>query len=141
MFGQWMGENRIVLENGFEDDDFEEKFLEWLNSKSEEEILEGMERIVGRQEMIKIDDRFFIDTDEKCYVLKEKSKIMDKKSKNYGEEVLKVCGYYVNLESLLNGFLKVKTREFISGNEKEIKDLVKEIKTQTDYIKKLNLKV
>ena len=52
-----------------------------------------------------------------------------------------VCGYYVNLESLLNGFLKVKTREFISGNEKEIKDLVKEIKAQTDYIKKLNLKV
>ena len=48
MFGQWMGENRIVLENGFEDDDFEEKFLEWLNSKSEEEILEGMERIVRR---------------------------------------------------------------------------------------------
>ena len=48
MFGQWMGENRIVLENGFEDDDFEEKFLKWLNSKSEEEILEGMERIVGR---------------------------------------------------------------------------------------------
>ena len=91
--------------------------------------------------MIKIDDRFFIDTDENCYVLKEKSKIMDKKSKNYGEEVLKVCGYYVNLESLLNGFLKVKTREFISGNEKEIKDLVKEIKAQTDYIKKLNLKV
>ena len=29
--------------------------------------------------MIKIDDRFFIDTDEKCYVLKEKSKIMEKK--------------------------------------------------------------
>lgn len=48
MFGQWMGENRIVLENGFEDDDFEEKFLEWLNSKSEEEILEEMERIVRR---------------------------------------------------------------------------------------------
>lgn len=48
MFGQWMGENRIVLENGFEDDDFEEKFLKWLNSKSEEEILEGMERIVRR---------------------------------------------------------------------------------------------
>ena len=49
MFGQWMGENRIVLENSFEDDNFEEKFLEWLNSKSEEEILEGMERIVRRE--------------------------------------------------------------------------------------------
>lgn len=48
MFGQWMGDNKIVLENGFEDDDFEEKFLEWLNSKSKKEILEGMERIVRR---------------------------------------------------------------------------------------------
>lgn len=91
--------------------------------------------------MIKIDEKFYIDADDNCYTLKEKTKVEDKKSKNYGEEVLKVCGFYVNLESLLNGFLKVKTREFISGNEKEIKDLVKEIKAQTDYIKKLNLKV
>ena len=91
--------------------------------------------------MIKIDDRFFIDADDNCYTLKEKTKVEDKKSKNYGEEIWKSCGYYANLESLLNGFLKVKTREFISGNEKEIKDLVKEIKAQTDYIKKLNLKV
>ena len=91
--------------------------------------------------MIKIDENFYIDADDNCYTLKEKTKVKDKKSKNYGEEVWKVCGFYVDLESLLNGFLKVKTREFVSSNEKEIKDLVKEIKAQTDYIKKLNLKV
>lgn len=48
MFGQWMGGNKVVLEHGFADDEFEEKFMKWLNSKSEEEILEGMERIVRR---------------------------------------------------------------------------------------------
>ena len=91
--------------------------------------------------MIKIDENFYIDADDNCYTLKEKTKVKDKKSKNYGEEAWKVCGFYVNLESLLSGFLKVKTREFVYSNEKEIKDLVKEIKAQTDYIKKLNLKV
>ena len=91
--------------------------------------------------MIKIDEKFYIDADDNCYTLKEKTKVEAKKSKNYGEEVWKDCGFYVNLESLLNGFLKVKTREFVSSNEKDIKDLVKEIKAQTDYIKKLNLKV
>lgn len=91
--------------------------------------------------MIKIDEKFYIDADDNCYTLKEKTKVEDKKSKNYGEETWRVCGFYVNLESLLNGFLKVKTREFVSSNEKDIKDLVKEIKAQTDYIKKLNLKV
>ena len=91
--------------------------------------------------MIKIDENCYIDADDNCYTLKEKNKVKDKKSKNYDEETWKVCGFYVNLESLLNGFLKVKTREFVSSNEKDIKDLVKEITAQIDYIKKLNLKV
>ena len=62
--------------------------------------------------MIKIDDKFFIDADSNSYTLKEKDKIQDKKSKNYGEEVFRDRGYYVTLEGVLNGYLKAQTREF-----------------------------
>lgn len=91
--------------------------------------------------MIKIDDKFFIDADSNSYTLKEKDKIQDKKSKNYGEEVFRDRGYYVTLEGVLNGYLKAQTREFIQNNETDIKELIKEIKKQTEFVKKLNLKV
>jgi len=91
--------------------------------------------------MIKIDDKFFIDADSNSYTLKEKDKIQDKKSKNYGEEVFRDRGYYVTLEGVLNGYLKAQTREFVQNNETDIKELIKEIKKQTEFVKKLNLKV
>lgn len=91
--------------------------------------------------MIKIDDKFFIDADSNSYTLKEKNKIQDKKSKNYGEEVFRDRGYYVTLEGVLNGYLKAQTREFVQNNEADIKELIKEIKKQTEFVKKLNLKV
>ena len=91
--------------------------------------------------MIKIDDNFFIDADSNSYTLKEKDKIQDKKSKNYGEEVFRDRGYYVTLEGVLNGYLKAQTREFVQNNETDVKELIKEIKKQTEFVKKLNLKV
>ena len=91
--------------------------------------------------MIKIDDKFFIDADSNSYTLKEKDKIQDKKSKNYGEEVFRDRGYYLTLEGVLNGYLKAQTREFVQNNEADIKELIKEIKKQTEFVKKLNLKV
>ena len=91
--------------------------------------------------MIKIDDKFYIDADSNSYTLKEKDKIQDKKSKNYGEEVFRDRGYYVTLEGVLNGYLKAQTREFVQNNEADIKELIKEIKKQTEFVKKLNLKV
>lgn len=91
--------------------------------------------------MIKIDDKFFIDADSNSYTLKEKDKIQDKKSKNYGEEVFRDRGYYVTLEGVLNGYLKAQTREFVQNNETDIKELIKEIKKQTEFVEKLNLKV
>ena len=91
--------------------------------------------------MIKIDDKFFIDADSNSYTLKEKDKIQDEKSKKYGEEVFRDRGYYVTLEGVLNGYLKAQTREFVQNNEADIKELIKEIKKQTEFVKKLNLKV
>ena len=92
--------------------------------------------------MIKVTDRFYIDANTNCYVLKEKTTVQDENSKNYGQETFKDLGYYTNLESLLNGILKITTREFIAReDENSINDLIKEIKRAEDYLKSLNLKV
>ncbi|MFR3182181.1 MAG: hypothetical protein ACLTPN_00945 [Clostridia bacterium] len=91
--------------------------------------------------MVKIDDKFYVDADSNSYILKEKDKVRDKKSKKYGEDVFKDRGYYVSLEGVLNGYLKVQTRDYIKNNDVGVKDLLKEIKEQTKFVEKLNLKV
>ena len=91
--------------------------------------------------MIKVTDRFFIDANPNCYTLKEKVKVQDKNSKNYGQETYKDLGYYVNLESLLKEVIKTVTREYIAKNDAKIKDLIKEIRRQEEFIDSLNLKI
>ena len=92
--------------------------------------------------MIKVTDRFYIDANTNCYVLKEKTIVQDEQSKNYKQEIFKDLGYYTNLESLLNGILKITTREYIAREEeRNIKELIEEIKRTEEYLKSLNLKV
>ncbi len=92
--------------------------------------------------MIKVTDRFYIDANTNCYVLKEKTIVQDEDSKNYGQEIFKDLGYYTNLESCLQGILKTTTREYIAKQEENsIYDLIKEIKRAEEYLKSLNLKV
>ena len=91
--------------------------------------------------MIKVTDRFYIDANANCYVLKEKTIVSDKDSKNYGQEIFKDLGYYTNLESCLKGILNTTTREFIAREENSIYNLIKEIKRAEEYLKSLNLKV
>ena len=91
--------------------------------------------------MIKINDDFYIDADSNCYTLKEKTVVKDEKSKKFGEEVFKDRGYYVTLEGILNGFLKAQTRDWINKNGGYIKDLLKEVQKQNEFIASLDLKV
>lgn len=91
--------------------------------------------------MVRITDRFYIDANNNCYTLKEKTTIQDKESENYGKEVFKDLGYYVSLEHCLKGLLKTTTREYISKNDVEIKDLIKEIKKQEEFIESLDLDI
>lgn len=92
--------------------------------------------------MIKVTDRFYIDANTNCYVLKEKTIVQDENSKNYGQEVLKDLGYYTSLESCLQGILKITTREYIAKQEENsIYDLIKEIKRAEEYLKNLKLEV
>ena len=92
--------------------------------------------------MIKVTNRFYIDATTNCYVLKEKTTIQDEESKNYGQEIFKDAGYYTSLESCLQGILKITTREYIARDEeRNIKELIEEIKRAEEYLKGLNLKV
>lgn len=91
--------------------------------------------------MVRITDRFYIDANTNCYTLKEKTTIQDKESENYGKEVFKDLGYYVSLEYCLKGLLKTTTREYISKNDTEIRDLIKEVKKQEKFIESLDLDV
>ena len=92
--------------------------------------------------MIKVTDRFYIDANTNCYVLKEKTIVQDENSKNYGQEIFKDLGYYTNLESCLQGILKTTTREYIAKQEENsIYDLIKEIKRVEEYLKGLKLEV
>lgn len=92
--------------------------------------------------MIKVNDRFYIHADVNCYSLKEKTTIQDETSKNYGKEVFKDCGYYVTIESCLDGILKIKTREYISKEEiNSVAELKQEIIEQKEFLKSLELNV
>lgn len=91
--------------------------------------------------MIEINERFYIGATQNQYVLKEKSTIKNKNSKNYGKTVYKDLGFYNELDGLLEGLLKVEIREFISEEGiKSLNDLIKQIKSIKKELKKFNEK-
>lgn len=58
MFGQWMGDNKVVLEHGFADDKFEEKFMEWLNSKTQDEIIKDLSKYAEENKFADRTDKY-----------------------------------------------------------------------------------
>lgn len=92
--------------------------------------------------MIKINNRFYISADTNCYMLKEKTTVQDKNSKNYGNEVFKDLGYYSTIESCLKGIFKTLIREYISKEEEHsLKELQQEIIKTKKYLESLKLDV
>ena len=61
--------------------------------------------------MLKINENYYLDSDDLQYILLKKTTITNKESKNFGKEMFKNIGYYGTLESLKKSLL-----------EKEIKD-------------------
>lgn len=61
--------------------------------------------------MLKINEKYYLDSDSLQYILIEKSIVQKEDSKNYGKETFKNVGYYGTLEVLKQALL-----------EKEIKD-------------------
>lgn len=92
--------------------------------------------------MIKINERYYINANSNCYVLQEKTKIQDKKSKNFGKETYKDLGYYVTIENVLEGILKKEIREYINKEtENNLKDLKEFIKEKEKHLKSLKLDI
>ena len=77
--------------------------------------------------MIKINEKFCIDSDENQFVLKEISKVQDEKSKNYGQETFIVLGYYGTLEQSLSGLEKVLSRRAIRIKDYNLKEAINEL--------------
>ena len=92
--------------------------------------------------MIQVTKRFYIDANSNCYMLQEKTKIQDKNSKNYGNEIFKDLGYYTTLESCIRGMLKTMTREFVGKDEVNImKELQEQIKKTDELIRNMKLDI
>ena len=78
--------------------------------------------------MIILDDKYIITADENNYRLEIKSTIQETTSKNYGKEITTVQGYYSTIESALNGYIKARTRKYISQEtQNTLDELLKEI--------------
>lgn len=63
--------------------------------------------------MIKITDKYYLDSDSCNYILIEKSIVQKEDSKNYGTETFKNIAYYGNIESLYNGIIEKEIKENI----------------------------
>lgn len=85
--------------------------------------------------MIKIDDEYIINASENCYTLERISKVEDVNSKNYGKETKTIQGYYTTIENALNGYIKCKTRKYISKEtENTFTELINMIKNLENNI-------
>jgi hypothetical protein len=78
--------------------------------------------------MIKINDKFVVDSDESQFVLKELSTIQDEKSKNFGRETQMVLGYYSTLEQSLSGLEKILSRRAIKIKDYTLKEAIEELR-------------
>lgn len=79
--------------------------------------------------MLKINEKYYIDSDSCNYILLEKSIVKDEKSKNYGKEVYKNVAYYGNINSLYNGLIEKEIKENIEllNNIEKIIELKEEM--------------
>lgn len=58
MLGQWMGDNKVVLEHGFADDEFEEQFMKWLNSKTKDDIIKDLSKYIEENKFTDKTDKY-----------------------------------------------------------------------------------
>ena len=78
--------------------------------------------------MLKINDKFAINSDDNQFVLLELGTVQDEKSKNYGEYKETTLGYYPTLEGACMGLEKILQRRAIKSKDYTIKIVVDEIR-------------
>lgn len=80
--------------------------------------------------MLKINEKYYLDTDACNYILLERSIVKDKKSKNYGKETFKNIAYYGNLETLYKGIIEKE----IKGNIELLNNIKKVIELKNSLL-------
>lgn len=91
--------------------------------------------------MIMIDEKYYIDADDKNYILQEKSIVKDEKSKNYGKETFKILGYFGKLDNVLKYLIDLNIKEYVSKNRTNtLEQLIKKINSiEKSMEKKFNM--
>ena len=79
--------------------------------------------------MIKLTNKYYLDTDSYNYILIEKTIVQKEDSKNYGKETFKNIAYYGNVESLYAGLIEREIKENVEllGNVEKIIEIKNEI--------------
>ena len=88
--------------------------------------------------MINLVNDLYLDADPLQFILKKKTIVQDKKSKNYGNENFIVVGYYPDLGTLAKQTIMyaVKQEDFdsIKAMEKRLNELIKEVKVNINRV-------
>ena len=88
--------------------------------------------------MVKIDGEYIINANESCYTLEKIGQVEDVESQNYGKETKVIQGYYTTIENVLNGYVKMKLRKYVSSEtENTMKELLEQIRKLQEYIKQI----
>lgn len=84
--------------------------------------------------MIKINEKYYIDSDSLQYILIEKTTVQKEDSKNYGKEIFKNIGYYGTLESLKKSLLEKEIKDNIKllNNIDKVIEIKKELEKKND---------
>ena len=79
--------------------------------------------------MIKITDRYYLDSDSLQYILVERKVVNKEKSKNYGKETFKNIAYFPTIESLKNYIIEkeIKANIELLNNIDKVIELKNEI--------------
>ena len=81
--------------------------------------------------MIIIDEKYYINADNKNYILQEKGIVKNEDSKNFGKEVFKDLGYFNSLDSVYHYVVNLKIKQYIS------KDKINTLEQLTNKIKRI----
>lgn len=84
--------------------------------------------------MIKINDDYYIKSDEHNFILYETREVTDEAKKNYGNGVDVVLGYFGTLEHALQYLLKHNARKIIMSKNYNLKQALDDIKRYNDEL-------
>lgn len=88
--------------------------------------------------MLKIDDRYFINTNSRSFVLLRDTG-RQVSTNGIEKEVFKVVGYYATLKQALNGYCEQNLKEYIESHEINLSSVIAKIDSLKASLKKFDM--